>query len=396
MVTKVVKKGVKMPRRGENIHKRNDGRWEGRYRYREADGTYKYKSIYGKTYREIKERLNSMLSQSNAANELLLKDEQAQFRDCYKSNVSFKEVSEKWLTHIEETRKYSTYIKYLKLYERYIKETLQNAYISEISNDLVTEKLFNSDLRLNISTNIKHSILAIINQILKYANEYYLCPAIKLSNKYPKDRNDHIEIIKHSDQALLLRYLYQDIDVSKAGIILCISTGLRLGEICSLKWEDIDLDQMIIHVNSTVQRIALLNQESKTALMITSPKSVFSVREIPISKEIKELLLQVKKCDQGYLLGGDKPMEPRTYQNRFKKYLREIKVKEYNFHILRHTFATNCIDNGMDVKSLSEILGHSDVQITLNKYVHPTMETKRKYIAALSSVYSQYCGQTSR
>lgn len=86
-------------------------------------------------------------------------------------------------------------------------------------------------------------------------------------------------------------------------------------------------------------------------------------------------------------------MEPRTYQNRFKKYLRDINVKEYNFHILRHTFATNCIDNGMDVKSLSEILGHSDVEITLNRYVHPTMDTKRKLIASLSTVYSQYYGQ---
>ena len=381
-----------MPRRGENIRKRKDGRWEGRYRHREADGTYKYKSVYGKTYREVKERMNVILYHSGLANELFSKREQVQIPEYSKSNISFNEVAEKWLTHIEETRKYSTYIKYLKLYKHHIKEPLQNTYISDISNDLIAERIFDYEHKQDISENMKHSIIAIINQTLKYANEYCRCPVMKLSNKHPKDRNNHIEIISHHDQALLLKYLYQDIDVSKAGIILCMSTGLRLGEICSLKWEDIDLEQMIIHVNSTVQRIAMQDQGTKTVLMTTSPKSVFSVREIPISEELKSLLTQIKKGNEEYVVGGDKPLEPRTYQHRLKKYLRDIKIKEYNFHILRHTFATNCIDNGMDVKSLSEILGHSDVQITLNRYVHPTMDTKRKYIAALSSSYRQYCG----
>ena len=379
-----------MPRRGENIRKRNDGRWEGRYRHREADGTYKYKSIYGKTYREVKEQMRVVLSSHNVSNDQYPPVGQFSGSECDKNTTCFNEAAEKWLIHIQEDRKYSTYIKYLKLYEHYIKDALQETDIEEISNRLITQKIFDSEQKQNISANMKHTIIAVINQILKYANEYFHCPEIKLSNNYPKDRNNHVEIINHSDQASLLKYLYQNLDVSKAGIILCISTGLRLGEICSLKWEDIDLEQMIIHVKSTVQRIALLNQEAKTALITTSPKSIFSIREIPISDELKRLLIQIKTEDSRYVLGGDKPMEPRTYQNRFKKYLRDVKLREYNFHILRHTFATNCIDNGMDVKSLSEILGHSDVQITLNRYVHPTMNTKRKYIAALSAVYKQY------
>lgn len=390
----MVKKGAAMPRRGENIRKRNDGRWEGRYRHKDLDGTYKYKSIYGKTYREVKERMSEMYSYANVNTGELFGDNmrQAQTIECGKTNMLFIEVSEKWLAYMAETKKYSTYIKYFKLYERHIKEALQKSYILDISNELISQRIFEANEHQKFSTNMKHSILAIVNQILKYANEYCQCPSIKLSNKYPRDRKNHIEIINHSDQALLLKYLYQDTDLSKVGIIICISTGLRLGEICSLKWEDIDLEQMIIHVKSTVQRVALLNQEKKTALMTTSPKSIFSVREIPISKELKELLDRFKN-DQEYVLGGDKPMEPRTYQNRFRKYLCDINVKRYNFHILRHTFATNCIDSGMDVKSLSEILGHSDVQITLNRYVHPTMDTKRKYIVALSAIYSQYCGQ---
>lgn len=164
-----------------------------------------------------------------------------------------------------------------------------------------------------------------------------------------------------------------------------------MGEICSLKWDDIDFEQMIIHVCRTVQRIAIDGDKKRTALMVTEPKSIFSVREIPISEGLAQLLNKIRH-DEEYIIGGRKPLEPRTYQNRFKKYLREITVKDYNFHALRHTFATNCIDNDMDVKSLSEILGHANVQITLNRYVHPTMDTKRRQLAVLDSVYGQFCG----
>lgn len=388
MVTWVVKKGDVMPRRGENIRRRNDGRWEGRYRYKESDGTYKY--IYGKTYYEVKESMKTLSSYFEMDNSMLTGIKRVETSECDKSTLSFGEVSERWLTYVEERKKYSTYIKYLNLYKNHIDKELRDTKICDISNDFIAEKLFDFDHKKDISVTLKYSIIATINQILKFANEYYQYPNIKLSNIYPRNRYKQIKIINHSDQASLLRYLYQDINVSKAGIILCISTGLRLGEICSLRWEDIDLEQMIIHINSTVQRIALLNQTSKTTLMTTPPKSIFSVREIPMSEEVKELLTQIKRSNQEYVLCGDKPMEPRTYQNHFKKYLRDAKVKEYNFHALRHTFATNCIDNGMDIKSLSEILGHSDVQITLNRYVHPTIETKRKYMAALSAAYRQY------
>ena len=303
----------------------------------------------------------------------------------------FGEAAEKWLWQIKDVRKHSTYVKYLKLYELHIKEALQETKMSDISNVLINQYIFNKELSKDISANTKRSIIVMINQILQYAHEYFECPAIRLSNRFKQGQNKRIEIINRSEQALLLRYLCQNMDISKAGIILCISTGLRLGEICALKWTDIDLEQMIIHINRTVQRIASSDTNTKTTLMITSPKSIFSVREIPISKEIHNLLNHMWQLQTGpYVLGGDKPLEPRTYQNRFKKYLRDIHIKEYNFHTIRHTFATNCIDNGMDVKSLSEILGHSDVKITLNRYVHPTLDTKRKHIAALTSAYFNY------
>lgn len=190
-----------------------------------------------------------------------------------------------------------------------------------------------------------------------------------------------------------MQFLHNNMDISKAGIFLCLSTGLRLGEVCALKWEDIDIEQKILHVNRTVQRIESKDGFQKTALLETPPKSSFSNREIPISDSLLQILAHFRKTEQGYVLCTHKPMEPRTYQNHFKRYLQTINAPSYNFHTLRHTFATNCIDNGMDIKSLSEILGHSDVQITLNRYVHPSMDTKRKYINALLDDYGQLCGQ---
>ena len=193
-----------------------------------------------------------------------------------------------------------------------------------------------------------------------------------------------------------MQFLHKDMDISKAGIFLCLSTGLRLGEICSLKWGDIDSERGLLRVSRTVQRIKSKEGPAKTILLETAPKSVFSNREIPIPDTLLSLLMPFRRAEQEYVLCTNRPMEPRTYQNHFKKYLGDIKVPDYNFHTLRHTFATNCIDRGMDIKSLSEILGHSNVQITLDRYVHPSMDMKRKYINALSADYGQLCGQAKR
>ena len=133
--------------------------------------------------------------------------------------------------------------------------------------------------------------------------------------------------------------------------------------------------------------------ETKTILLEGAPKSNFSRREIPMSDEVAKLLLFYHRGDDEYVIQGKKPMEPRTYQNKFQKYLQSAGIKRKNFHTLRHTFATNCINNGVDVKSLSEILGHSDVKITLNRYVHPTAEVKRGHMNSLSVIYGQLMGQ---
>lgn len=189
--------------------------------------------------------------------------------------------------------------------------------------------------------------------------------------------------------------LFKEMDLFKKAVLLCLLTGLRLGEICALKWSDIDPENKILTVNSTVQRLYTEGYKTTTVLTETVPKSECSRREIPLSDTVLEIFATFTDNTK-YVFGGDKPLEPRTLQYQFKKILKDAELPDKNFHILRHTFSTNCIEEGIDVKSLSEMLGHSDVQITLNRYVHPSMDTKRQYMNELSKFYGQICGQTEK
>ena len=161
-------------------------------------------------------------------------------------------------------------------------------------------------------------------------------------------------------------------------------TGLRIGELCALKWSDIDLSQRTISVSRTIQRIKV---QGGTQLIITEPKSISSVREIPIPDCILPLLKNFCSKGESYILSGTaKPVEPRTMQYRFQALLKKAKLPSIHFHALRHMFATNCVELGFDVKSLSEILGHSGVEITLNRYVHSSLERKKAFMKKLKFV----------
>lgn len=374
-----------MPRRGDNIRKRADGRWEGRYQVMSADGESFYRSVYGRSYNEVREKLDE--KKKEAVREepfcLIMNGKRPDH------GGSFCTLTEEWLKEVEQKRKYSTYIKYKTLYQCHIQEAFFDDQFTCMTSSLIQDRIS----EMEVSDTTRHSVLMVIKQIFRYAEKQYGYPIPSISSSSMRNKPQSIEIMNRPEQARLMQFLYSDMDISKAGIYLCLSTGLRLGEICSLKWEDIDKDRKLLHVNRTVQRIKNLEGPTKTILFESTPKSTFSRREIPISDALLTLLMTFRKEGQEYVLHKSRPMEPRTYQNHFKKYLEEIDAPDYNFHILRHTFATNCIDNGMDIKSLSEILGHSNVQITLNRYVHPSMETKRKYLNALLADYGQLCGQ---
>lgn len=377
-----------MSRRGDNIRKRADGRWEGRYRIVCENGQTRYRSVYGRSYGEVKEKLTSVIQSACRIGELS-ENEPAAMGQAALNGFDFCALAEEWLQEIEKNRKYSTYIKYKNIYQCHIRELFSDDTCLCMTNGHIQEQVS----ALDVSGSTRHSMLAVIKQTLRYAEKQYGCPMPSITNSSVQSKPHSIVILNRTEQARLMQFLHEDMDISKAGIFLCLSTGLRLGEICSLKWGDIDPERRLLHVSRTVQRIKSMEGPSRTMLLETAPKSVFSNREIPVPDALLSLLMTFRKTNQEYILCRDKPMEPRTYQNHFKRYLERIEIPGYNFHTLRHTFATNCIDSGMDIKSLSEILGHSNVQITLNRYVHPSMDTKRKYINALSADYGQLCGQ---
>ena len=213
------------------------------------------------------------------------------------------------------------------------------------------------------------------NRILKYEPFDITYPANEARKEMP--------IITRSEQRKLLNQLSGDSSNKAIGIIVCLFTGLRIGEICALTVEDIDFSLREITVSKTVQRIYSPCGKKRTKIIITEPKTPSSWRRVPISSNLFPLLKE--KCSNlepgSYLLSGNQnPIEPRTYRKYFDKILLSIKIGHVNFHALRHTFATRCIESNSDYKTVSCLLGHSNISTTLNLYVHPNKEQKRKCV----------------
>lgn len=374
-----------MPRRGENIRKRADGRWEGRYKCTPAtsDAKVYYKSVYGKSYGEVKQRL--LLIRQEAQNNTVNGTIEHTFSECMTL----------WLTDITQRCKYSTCVKYQYICDCHLKRFACESPVSEITSEMCEKFLIEEQLlegqRLSLST--MKTICHVINQILKHGKssvKVTLPEKITLAYKYS---SKEIAVFSVEEQRKLLDFLYDQTDRYKLGILICLFSGLRLGEICALRIKDIDMLNKCIRVSQTVQRIKSYG-ENKTILYCAPPKSADSIRTIPLCDALLELLVQMDIQGE-YLLNGRALMEPRTYQYMFSRYLKSVSISNKNFHSLRHTFATNCIGSGMDAKCLSEILGHSDVKTTMNRYVHPSMDSKRHQMNKCFVDYGQNLGHLS-
>lgn len=341
---------------------------------------YIYRSVYGRSYDEVKKKLAIEKSTKERLLEWNVQEKGEQ------ESIVFLEAAEKWLEEVKNTKKASTYIKYSMIYDKHIKSKFQGTTFNMITDNYVAQKIVQP-----LSDSISKSIYCVLNQILKFASRRYSIIIPKLTRPANYIRNKPVEVISKKEQTRLLAALHYKTDFFKLAVLLCLYTGLRLGELCALKWTDIDWQDGEVTVSRTVQRLPVEGQKNKTALVETAPKSEYSHRNIPLSNDMIELL-HLFQNGNAYIFNENSPLDPRSMQYHFKKILNEAGLQNKNFHILRHTFATNCIENGADVKSLSEILGHSDVQITLNRYVHPTMDTKRKHMNKLSMFYGQIYG----
>ncbi len=210
--------------------------------------------------------------------------------------------------------------------------------------------------------------------------------------KVPKPEDKEVKVFSLKEQRLIENAALNSKDKRATGIILSFYTGIRLGELCSLKWGDIDMEAGTLSIARTVSRIKRFEEgENKTALQVGAPKSRKSLRKMPLPdfllKMSQERGISHASPDHYIFSDGDTPLDPRCFQKLYKKLLKEAHVQDRKFHAIRHTFATRALELGVDVKTISELLGHSSVSITLNVYSHSLMEQKKAAIEKFNHMY---------
>lgn len=286
---------------------------------------------------------------------------------------------DQWLQGRRPAVKDSTYVKYEAIWRRHIKPALGGMDPASIDGKAV--KSFIQGLsEQGLAPKTVRDILSVLRSILVYAaSQGWDAPAF-FGIRCPKEPRKPIRVLSRQEQDRLARYLYQDMDCCRFGVLLALLTGMRIGEVCALKWRNVSLPQRLILVDATMQRLRVLDGDGagKTHVVIGSPKSDAAVRAIPMSDHVAALCRQIGPFgpDCFVLTGTERYMEPRLLQFRMKRYAADCGLQNVHFHTLRHTFATRSVEVGFELKSLSEILGHANTSITLDLYVHLSMEQK--------------------
>lgn len=374
-----------MSRKGENIYKRRDGRWEGHIK--KADGKYKY--VYAKTYKEVREKKKNY-------------DESAHENKPASPATDAAGLFEYWLESVKDRVKPQTYQNYDCCIQKYVLPFFSktgNERITKLSSTQFAKSIRDNDL---LSQSYKKKLLTIfktaLREMLKGTDEFFsITEAVKL----PKAENAEIQVFSINEQRLIENAALYYEDVKALGILLCFYTGIRIGELCALKYSDLDFEARTMHITKTVSRIKNYRPEGKkTILLVGTTKSQKSVRNIPLPDFLMRLSyernMQWTKGDCYLLSGTNTPTDPRTYQKLYKKVLKSAGVKDRKFHAIRHTFATRALELGIDIKTLSEILGHSSVSITLNVYAHSLLEQKRIAMDRLNNLYVKYMSANGR
>lgn len=304
-------------------------------------------------------------------------------------HITFSEASEKWLKYIKPTVKISTYNNYLYLLKKHIAPFFGDIEVSGISSNEINEfskqKLESGRLKREggISPKYLKDMLSVVKSIGSFCEEEYNIPNKIKYPRYVKAEKTKTRVLSSHEQRKLSEYLLKDKNPDNLAALICMYTGMRIGEVCGLKWDDFDEQEKTLSIKRTVQRIS--DNNGSTQLVIGTPKTNSSFRTIPIPDFLADILRRMRR-------GGNLPIfsknggysEPWQIRKSFKNTLEKCGIEDFRFHDLRHTFASNCVSLKFDAKMLSEILGHSSVSMTLNRYVHSSFEQKRKYMNMLS------------
>jgi len=375
-----------MARRGENIYKRKDGRWEARYPKNYTDGHIVYGYVYGQTYSEAKSKRTQLIANTKSSSLITTTKS--------KSDTVLRDLASEWLNGKRESVKEATYVRYRHLYEKHIDDRFGMIKLKKLDVAAIEAHIYatqKSNTTDGLAPKTIQDILSVYRLLIAYGVDKKLLPPesmSKVKHHSPLKMSDSkVTILLPKERTDLEKYILAREDIRSFGIFLALYTGIRIGELCALRWEDIDLDNGILYINHTLQRLHDYTGSSanKTRVVISTPKTKSSIRMIPLSSFLIDRLSAFASSPDHFILTDTKkPEETRSYLYFYKRQLSICGLPEYAFHTIRHTFATRCVEEGVDIKALSEILGHSNVKITMNRYVHPSLETKRQYLEKLA------------
>lgn len=364
-----------MAKHGENIRLRRDGRWEGRYiRARTPEGKGVWASVYGTSREEVRRELTRRKAESG-------------LYQLSGQKALFEELAWQWLASIGCGVKESTLAHYRYTLERYLLPVFGQMALGTLDEQALEQGMLRvmapaDGSHRRLGTSSARECLVMLRRICKYAAHLRLIRPMELCVKLPQPKPRAAEPLSGAEQSRLQSFVLASPTARKAGLLLQMELGLRIGEVCGLQWGDFDLKAGVLTVRRTVSRI--YGPDGRTKLVIQTPKTRSSGREIPIPRRLLPLLArlaQKKKPDQWFLSGKTgRPVEPRCYRRSIRIYLRQASVRNVRPHLLRHTFATTCLQGGCDIKTLSEMMGHTDPNITLKRYVHSNLRRMRREI----------------
>lgn len=302
--------------------------------------------------------------------------------------TSFSEVAELWKADKRQYVKRSTYAAYCLLVQSHLIPSLGG--LDDVT-ETVVQDFVNKKLATGLSQKTVRDILVVLKMILRYAAKHGYQEYHQIDIVFPTERDKQdIEVLTLANQRQLMAYVKDHFTFLNLGIFICLNAGLRIGEVCALQWDDIDVASGVIRVGKTIQRIYVVEGEHRyTELLIDAPKTKNSIREVPMTHDLLSLVRPLKKVVRGdffVLTNASTPTEPRTYRVYFNKLLEQLGLPKMRFHGLRHSFATRCIESKCDYKTVSVLLGHSNISTTLNLYVHPNLEQKKKCIETMNKL----------
>ena len=302
-------------------------------------------------------------------------------------NLKYEEWLDIWMEKERFFIKESTYATYTNIIENHLKPVLGKKKINNITNEdlqnFIILKLSTSKKNLEKGLALKtvKDMTVLIKNTLKTATQNKLISFQNFQCKFPSSfSKSHLKTFSVEEQKILFKYLINNQNSKNLGILLCLQTGLRLGEICGLQWQDINLEKSTLTIRRTLQNIYIKEKnKSYSKTIISTPKTKTSNRIIPLNIDFINLIKPFQQNKNNYFItNSTNYLKPHCYRYYYQKLLHFLNLPKLRFHSLRHTFATQAVELGIDCKIISEILGHANMNTTLNLYVHPKTEYKRK------------------